>query len=138
MRWFDLPLHPAPRVLREFAGAWLVFFTGLAAWQGFWLNHPGPAYLLLSLAVAVGPLGLIFPRLVRPLFLGSLVISYPIGWVVSHLALALVFFGVLTPLGLCFRLLGRDVLARRRPPTYDSYWQAKQGARDVPSYFRQS
>jgi len=50
--------------------------------------------------------------------------------------LALVFYGVVTPFALVFRLRGRDVLARKKRPV-DSYWSARRESNDPRSYFRQ-
>jgi hypothetical protein len=62
----------------------------------------------------------------------------PIGWIVSHLLLGVLFFGLFTPVGLVFKLIGRDALARRYAPERASYWESKPGARDIRSYLRQS
>jgi hypothetical protein len=53
------------------------------------------------------------------------------------LVLGLMYFGVITPVALLFRLLGRDALQRRFQPQTDTYWRPKPGATDVHSYFRQ-
>ena len=65
-------------------------------------------------------------------------ITYPIGWVVSHVVLAVLFLGVFTPVAVLFRLIGRDALARRRPPDRATYWLPMPAPDDVRSYFRQS
>ena len=46
---------------------------------------------------------------------------FPIGWVVSHLLLGVVYFLVLTPIGLTLRALGRDPLERRFDQSASSY-----------------
>src|SRR4051794_35497420 len=113
MRWSDVPLNPPERTLRQFAGLWTAVFAVLACRQG-WLSAPGPAALVLVLlGLGGGALGLLWPRAVRPIFVGAVVVTFPIGWAVSHLVLAVLFYAVFTPLGLLFRLLGRDVLCRR-------------------------
>jgi hypothetical protein len=88
-------------------------------------------------AVAVGVLGMIRPGLFRPIFVGAMMATFPIGWLVSRVVLAGLFYGLFTPLGLLFRLRGRDVLERRRP-NRDSYWVPKETPADVRAYFRQS
>lgn len=45
--------------------------------------------------------------------------SHALGWINSRLLLTLFFFAILTPVGLLFRLMGRDVLAQR---TKGSTW----------------
>jgi hypothetical protein len=64
-------------------------------------------------------------------------ISLPIGFVVSYLVLGILFFLVLTPFGLVFRLLGRDPLERRFDKASRSYWVARSPVDDVSRYYRQ-
>jgi hypothetical protein len=138
VRWSDIPFHPSSRTLRQFAALWLLAFTALAGWR--WLRHGDVLlpWLFLGLAVTVGPLGLVRPQWLRPVFVGWMIVVFPIGWIVSHLMLGVLFFGLFTPLGLLFRLAGRDALARRCRSGHNSYWAPKPAANDVRSYFRQS
>jgi hypothetical protein len=89
------------------------------------------------LALLIGPLGLVRPRLVKPVYVGWSVLAFPVGWCISTVMLAVLFYGVFTPVGLLFRLVGRDVLARRRPAV-TTYWKPKLAARDPREYFWQS
>ena len=50
----------------------------------------------------------------------------------------MLFFGLFTPVGLFFKLIGRDALTRRYIPEQGSYWEPKPGAADIRSYLRQS
>jgi hypothetical protein len=137
MHWSDLPLKPTPRALRQFAWLWLAFFGGLAAWQYFGRGHPIAAGVLLAVSL-FGLLGAVMPELLRPVFVAWVVAAFPVGWLVSQAALAATFFGVFTPLGLVFRMSGRDELALRRSSGQDSYWAPKRRPQGVRSYFRQS
>jgi hypothetical protein len=117
---------------------WIVFFAGLAGWQWFRNDRLILALVLLGLAVTIGPLGLLKPHAIRPIFVGWMCLAFPIGWVVSHVVLACVYYGVFTPISVCFRLIGRDALARRHRPDRSTYWTPKPAAHDVRSYFRMS
>jgi hypothetical protein len=138
MRWSDLPLTPSHRMLRQFAGLWMVCFAGLASWR--WLAHGDAqsAALLAVLGLTLGPLGLLAPAVMRPIFVTWLVLAFPIGWVVSRVCLVVMFGFLVLPAGLIFRLSGRDVLQLRRQPSRDSYWATKPAPVDPASYFRQS
>lgn len=59
-------------------------------------------------------LGSVAPRLLGPVHRGWMAVARTLGRVNTTLFLGLVFFLVLTPLGLALRLSGRDELARRR------------------------
>jgi hypothetical protein len=137
MRWSDIPWQPTTRTLRQFAGLWLIFFLILAWWLGWRSNRPELGWGLLVVAIAGGVGGLLAPALLRPIFVGWTVVAFPIGWLVSRLILAILFFLIFTPLSLVFRLMGRDALRLRRPANLDSYWQPKVQATDPRSYLRQ-
>ena len=66
-----------------------------------------------------------------------MVVAFPIGWVISLLVLLLMFYGLLTPVAVVFRLMGRDLLKRRPTLTGPTFWTPKETPRDVRSYFRQ-
>jgi TRAP-type C4-dicarboxylate transport system permease small subunit len=137
MRWSDIPFRPTPRTLRQFAGLWIVFFLALAAWQWFHHQRPEWAAVLGIVAITVGPAGLLRPSLIRPIYVGWMVLAFPVGWVLSHLLLAVVFYGVVTPVGLILRLAGHDALARRRLPERDSYWEPRPEPPAGGTYYRQ-
>jgi hypothetical protein len=137
MQWSDATAVPSSRKLRQFAGIWILFFAGLALWQGWLRGHATAAVVFAALAMVAGPLGLLWPRTIRWIYTGWMIAAFPIGWVVSRLVLGLMYFGVITPVALLFRLLGRDALQRRFQPEADTYWRPKPGATDVRSYFRQ-
>lgn len=137
MRWSDLPLSPSTRTLRQFAALWVLFFGGLAAWEGLFRQRPTAGLALAALSLTVGPLGLWRPKLLRPIYVGWLIAAFPIGWIASHVVLAAVFYLVVTPLGLVSRMAGRDRLSLRPRAGEDTNWSPLDEAIDVHRYFRQ-
>jgi hypothetical protein len=85
----------------------------------------------------VGGLGLIRPAAMRWLFVGATVLAFPIGWVVSQVMLAVMYYGIITPLAVWFRLRGRDLLSRKPAPNRASFWAPKHTPSDMRAYFRQ-
>jgi hypothetical protein len=137
MRWSDIPRNPSDRTLRQFAGLCLLIFGGLAGWR---LVQDGPTPLALVLgaaALGLGLPGLVRPRLLRPVFVGWMMLTFPIGWLMSQVILLLMFGLVITPIGLCFKAIGRDALGLRRTGPVTSYWRPKPMPVDVRRYFRQ-
>ncbi len=137
MQWSDISFAPPSRTLRQFAGLWLVFFSALAAWQ--WLTG-GNAWVvgcLAGLGLLVAGTGLLWPGSIRLVFVGCTLAAFPIGWVVSRLLLACLFYLLFTPIALAFRLLGRDALDLRRPGGVNSYWTVKPAPAGVRSYLQQ-
>lgn len=78
------------------------------------------------------------PAAVAPLFSGVMLITFPIGWMLSEVVLLLVYALVFVPMGITFRCLGRDRLHRRIDRSRDSYWEAKPQSRSLAHYYRQS
>ncbi len=135
-----LPDQPPPltdRLLRQFALLWLAFGGAFAATAYARQRWPAAA-VLAGLAIALGPVGLVKPRTIRPLYTALTAVTRPVGHVVSSVLLTAVYFGMFTPLALLFRLLGHDPLGRRQRPGRPSYWTPKPNPADVSSYFRQS
>lgn len=71
------------------------------------------------------------------IFTGWLAILFPIGWMISHLLLAIVFYLLVFPIGMLTRLFRYDPLARRFDRKAKSYWIEREKPRDARSYFRQ-
>jgi hypothetical protein len=137
MKWSDLPLRPTPRVLRQFAWAWLIFFLALGAFQYFRRGHHELGVGLGTMALVVGGLGLARPAAVRWLFVSLTLLAFPIGWIASQIMLLLLFYLIITPLAFLFRLRGRDLLMRKPAPERSSFWQTKKMPVDPRSYLRQ-
>lgn len=143
--------EPSQRQLAVFAAGWAGLFA-LAGAFVFWRSgRPGWAAACWLAALAVPLAGAISPRLLRLVYLGVLWAGLPVGWVLSHAVLAVVYYGILTPVGLAMRAAGRDPLTRRFDPAACSYWtprpggtdqagpsgEKKQSAEELERYFRQ-
>jgi len=137
MRWSDIQFDPTRKTLRQFAGLWLAFFGALALWQGLARGRIALAVVLGLLASVVGVLGLIQPQWMRLIYVSWMVMAFPIGWTISQVMLVVMFFGLFAPIGLVFRLLGRDPLQRARQPESKSYWTPKPIPADLRQYFKQ-
>ena len=124
-------------MLRQFAAIWVVFFGATAAWQEFHHHRHVPAIVFAILSVTVGPVGVAWPKAIRPVFVGWMTLAYPIGWTVSRIVLGAIFYGVFTPLAWIFRITGRDELALKPKRQVATYWDAKPPATDKAHYFRQ-
>ncbi len=78
-----------------------------------------------------------WPAFARTVFIGWMSAGEPIGWTISHLILAIIFYLVITPIGVVMRLLGRDPMQRRFEPNAASYWSPRKQVNDVKRYYRQ-
>jgi hypothetical protein len=136
MQWSDISFTPPARTLRQFAGLWLCFVGLAAAVQGFSRHNLVLMTVFGTLAVVVGVAGLLKPSTVRPVYVGAMILAFPIGWTVNKIILACMFYGIFTPMAVVFRIAGRDSLARRRRPNAETYWSPKRQPAGPSSYFR--
>lgn len=137
--------NPSDRQLGQF-GACALAGLPLLGWLA--LGRTAPAnwsaidLAAFSVFAAVGLLGGLLawlsPRSLRIAFIAAMLITLPIGVVLGELLLLAVYFGIFTPVGLIFRLIGRDALLRRLDAGAASYWAPKAQAANAEQYFRQS
>jgi hypothetical protein len=127
---------PTARVLRQFAAAWLVFFFLLGANQ-IWRRGHVPAGIALAIVALIGIVGLIKPSSVRLLFIGASAAAFPIGWVVSQVALLSMFYGVVTPMAIFWRARGRNTLQLRAKPEQSSFWIKREEQPTPERYLKQ-
>ena len=80
---------------------------------------------------------LVYPKANRPIFVGLAVITFPIGFVLSHLILGVLFYVLIAPVALIFRVIGRDSMHRSYAPDADSYWSECRAERPRDGYFKQ-
>ncbi len=133
--------HPEPRVLRQFAvfavvGLPLLAGLVLRMSHAFTWTHPA---MLVAAAVGVLQFALFAAGLRAPtrwLYVTLTIVALPIGFVLSQVLMAVIFYLVITPIGLVFRLIGRDAMGRRWEPQRKSYWHDRGPMRRPSSYFR--
>lgn len=138
--------QPSDRQVRQFGVTaaivvplvgWLL--AGSPGWKSDW--SAGHAWLIGALSVAgalAGLVGWLAPPALKPVYLGLMLLSFPIGLVLSELILLAIYAGVFVPIGIVFRLIGRDVLQRRLDRGKTSYWEPKTPPQGPASYYRQS
>lgn len=130
--------NPTLRELNQFGFVWLGFLLLFAVLAWIRWHSPAVSGGLAGAAVVVPAIGWLAPSFMRLVFLGLSYAAFPIGWVVSHLVLAMVYFLVVTPIGLVMRLVGHDPMRRRCDGGATSYWiERPASAVGARRYFRQ-
>jgi ABC-type uncharacterized transport system permease subunit len=138
MALIEINKNPSPSQLRRFAYIWFPLFLIFVASAVFRKTQSWAAVEVMGTAAAVAIiLGCVRPALTKWIFIGMMYATYPIGWVVSHIVMALIYFLVFTPMGLVMRAFGRDPLNRSFDREVKSYWLLRSGARPATSYLRQ-
>jgi Saxitoxin biosynthesis operon protein SxtJ len=138
MSFIDLDRAPSARELRVFGLLLPLFFGlvgGLVGWKsGAWRVSTG-------IWIAGGGVSLAYwgVRTLRwPLYALWMRAAFPMGWAVSNVALAVIFYGVFTPYGFAMRLFGRDKLQLAIDRNAPTYWTPVEPTADKSRYFKQS
>ncbi|MFZ5892336.1 MAG: SxtJ family membrane protein [Myxococcota bacterium] len=141
----SINLNPDQKTLRQFGFIALGAFS-LCAFSVFRAHgitaalgelREEVALVFIALAAVCLLFSLVFPRGNWPIYVGLSLITYPLGVVVSYVILGALFAFVIGPIAIVFRLVGRDVLARRASARRESYWVARKRSTDSQRYFRQ-
>jgi multisubunit Na+/H+ antiporter MnhG subunit len=119
--------------LREFGlvvGGVLVLFGAFAMWRG--KGFYPHLYAVGSVLVIFGAAA---PGLLKPVQKAWMALAIIIGFFMSRLLLTLLFYGVMTPIGLAMKLFGKDTLDERIEKGKASYWQELPTGRKVKEHY---
>jgi hypothetical protein len=65
--------------------------------------------------------GAVLPRALAPIHQAWMWIGHVLGWINTRILLSIVFYGLVTPIGIIFRLMGKDTMRQgfaQDSPTY--------------------
>ena len=142
----EINFNPDTKTLRQFGVIAFVgfgIFAALAYYEklifSFGLGEARipVAATFVALGTIAALLSLVAPRANRVLYVGLTLLAFPIGFVLSYVIMGTLFFLIIGPIALFFRLVGRDSMHRRYDPNASSYWLKARPARDKESYFHQ-
>jgi Saxitoxin biosynthesis operon protein SxtJ len=122
------------RELRRFGIVVGVVFLLISSW---WIHRHKFAVVSVAFAVAGASLLLfaaISPRALTAVHRGWLAIAEGMSFVMTRVILAVIFFAVVTPIGLVRRLAGGDPL-RRRSGASATYWETYPSRQQDSAHF---
>jgi Saxitoxin biosynthesis operon protein SxtJ len=132
----EINKNPKAKELSQFGIIWLPALLLLLVWMITSRLETRLWTILLSvMAIVSMGLGVLRPLILKPVFVGLQYLTWPIGMVVSYVLLAIVFYLLITPLGLLLRLFGYDPVDKRM--RIGSMWHVREPVIEQASYFRQ-
>ena len=112
---------PAPEGSdRGFGIVFAVVFAIVGCWP--LIHDTPPRWWALAVAATFALVAFIRPQLLHPLNRVWLAFGRLLHRIVSPVVMGAIYFLCVTPTGLIMRLLGKDVLGRKRRPDQSSYW----------------
>jgi hypothetical protein len=108
------------RELRQF-GITIGLVLGLLGSWFLWRNKEGGSLLLIAATLFLS-LGFILPRLLKPFQKLWMTLAVLLGWLMTRIILTILFYLVVTPIGLLAKVSGKDFLNRKFNSDASSYW----------------
>ena len=131
-----LASSPALPSERRFGALFTVVFS-LAGIYGHFVKgwSSGVVIALFAASLIVAVVSLVAPALLAPFNKAWFKLGLLLGKIVSPLVLGLIFFVLLTPVGVIGRLLGRDELRLKKAPV-TSWWIDRSPPGPAPDSFK--
>ena len=100
-------------------GIILFIISGLLMYYGNYFYRP-----IAIVASTFIVLGFIFPIFLKPIYFVWMIFAAILGWIMTRVILSMVFYLIMTPIGLITRLLGEDFLKLKKMDS-ESYWNSR-------------
>ena len=117
-------LAPTTKDLRHFG--WVVGGVFCAIGAFAWYREASWFEIPLWIGAPLVVLGTILPAILKPVYFGWMSFAVVLGHFMTKVILTIFFFVVLTPVGLFFKLIGRDALTRKIDKDAETYWIDKE------------
>ena len=69
--------------------------------------------------------GLIIPIILKPIYIVWMTFAVILGWFMTRLILSLLFYVIITPIGVVLRIFGKDFLEIKKESVQGSYWNQR-------------
>ncbi len=97
---------------------------GIFGAMGLWpmlIRGQNPRLWAVALGLALVLPALALPRSLRRVYRVWMALGNALSWINTRVILGVIFYGLITPMGLAMRLLGHDPMGRRFGPNVDTY-----------------
>ena len=122
------------KALRSFGwvvGGVVLIIAAVVFWRNDWTLTTA-AYVLGGIGGALVVLGLTVPVVLKPIYRVWMALAVVLGFIMTRVILSIVYYFIMTPIGLIMRLVGKDPMHCRLDAKATSYWIEKSYDDDSP------
>ena len=119
--------------IRDFGlliGCILLVIAGFLVFKGRDIN-----LIIISLGLSIIASGFIVPFILKPFYLLWMFFAVVLGWFMTRLILGLVFYSIVSVIGISARLFGKKFLELKKSLGNNSYWNYKDRVKSDPIEF---
>lgn len=123
-----LSVDTSRKSLRSFGlvvGGVLLAIAAVVFWRSGWAAGTA-VYVLGSIGGILVLLGAVLPTVLKPAYMVWMGLAVVLGYIMTRVILTIVFYLVVTPIGILMRVFGRDPLDRKLEPNAPTYWRDKE------------
>ena len=114
-----------PKELRKFGLMVGGIFCAIGLWPALFRGQPLRSWALIVGVLLLVP-ALTIPRVLAPVYRVWMLVGEALGWINTRILLGVVFFLVITPMGMVRHLLGKNTMRRSFDPDVESYRVVKR------------
>ena len=93
--------------------------------------------ILLTVGLIFCVLGIAIPVVLKPVYWIWMIFATILGWIITHVILSLLFYIIITPIGLIPRFFGKQFLELKWDKSKNSYWNYRSSKTEKASYEKQ-
>ena len=109
--------------IRSFGVTFGIIFLFIAGF--LYYQEKNSFQLIIYLAGSFSFLGIILPIVLKPVYMIWMIFAVILGWFMTRVILSLLFYLIITPIGLVLRLRGKDLLDLKEQKNQKSYWNMR-------------
>ena len=108
------------KTLRQFGLMVGGIFLFIGLWPLVWRQEAMRTWVVVPGAL-LAAVGLVMPGVLKHVYRGWMWVGHVMGWVNTRIILGILFYGMLTPMGVFMKLTGRDPMRRKLEPDAKTY-----------------
>ena len=113
---------PSGKEIKGFGRSMLIGFGIIGAVFFFFFDHTKTAMGLWIFGVLAFAFSYLVPKLALLIYYPWMGVSFVMGSIISYLIVAFIFFILITPVAIIFKIIGRDPLSLKVEKSAGSYW----------------
>ena len=112
--------------LRSFGITFGIIFLIIAGFLFYIENESFRLFIVISSAFII--FGFLIPIILKPICIVWMSFAIILGWFMTRFILSLLFYLIVTPIGLITRVLGKDFLELKKEASNGSYWNQRESS----------
>ena len=113
------------RTLRQFGLMVGGIFLLIGLWPFVWRHEPVRLWAVVPGTVLVAA-GVAIPGILQQIYKGWMFVGHVLGWINTRIILGVLFYGIITPMGVVMKMTGRDPMRRGFEPDAQTYRVIRQ------------